>query len=76
MCEPLQKMMSSKALWTWNPSYQALFDKAKSLIKDDVCMKFYDETKPLYIQTNTSQIKLGAAPLQTRYRATCPRDIA
>ena len=46
VCELLQKLMSSKTLCTWNTSYQALFDKVKSLIKDDVCMKFYDETKP------------------------------
>ena len=28
-CEPLRKLMSSKATWMWNTSYQQLFDKAK-----------------------------------------------
>ena len=28
VCEPLQKLMSSKVTWTWNASYQQLFDKA------------------------------------------------
>ena len=45
VCEPLRKLMSSKTLWTRNASYQTLLDKAKSLIKDSICMKFYDEKK-------------------------------
>ena len=68
-------LTSSKTLWTCNTSYQTLFNKAKSLIKDDVCMKLYDETKPLYLETDASRIGLGAALLQTRDGATCPKDI-
>ena len=37
-------------------------------------MKFYDETKPLYIQTNASGIGLGTILLQTRSKASCPKD--
>ena len=48
VCEPLRKLTSSKTTWTWNASYQQLFDKAKSLIKVEMCMKFYDDTKPLH----------------------------
>ena len=39
-------------------------------------MKFYNETKPLYLETDISGIRLGAALLQTRYGTTCLRDIA
>ena len=46
VCDPLCKLTSSKATWTWNASYQSLFNKAKLLIKSDMCMKFYDNTKP------------------------------
>ena len=42
-----------KTTWTWNTSYQQLFDNAKSIIKADVCMKFYDSSKPLYLETDT-----------------------
>ena len=48
VCDPLHKLSSSKVIWTWNASYQALFNKAKLLIKSDMCMKFYDDTKLLY----------------------------
>ena len=47
VCDPLHKLTSSKAIWTWNASYQSLFNKAKLLIKSDMSMKFYNDTKPL-----------------------------
>ena len=60
----------------WIASYQALYDKTKYLIKANVCMKFYDETKPLYLETDASGIGLGTTLLQTRNGTTCPKDIA
>ena len=45
VCKPLRKLTSSKAMWTWNASYQQQFKKAKPLIKAGMCMKFYDDTK-------------------------------
>ena len=39
-------------------------------------MKFYDETKPLYLETNASGIGLQATLLQTRDGGTCQRDTA
>ena len=75
-CELLRKLMSCKATWMWNASYQQLFDKAKSLIKVEMCMKFYDDTKPLYLETDASGIGLGAALLQLRDNTNCPKDTA
>ena len=51
-----------------------MFEKAKEIIKEDVCMKFYNETKLLYIETDVSGIHLGAALLQTKDNMTCHRD--
>ena len=65
MFDPLHKLTSSKVIWTWNVSYQALFTKAKLLIKSDMCMKLYDNTKLLYLETDTSGVGLGATLLQT-----------
>ena len=76
ICEPLQKLTLSREVWTWNVSYQGLYNKTKSLIIDEVCMKFYDETKPLYLEIDASGIGLGAALLQTRHGMTCPKDTA
>ena len=52
VCEPLRKVMSSKAMWTWDASYQQWFEKAKLLIKVEMCIKFYDDTTPLYLKTD------------------------
>ena len=73
VCEPLWKLTSSKMKWIWNASYQQLFEKAKSLIKADVCMKFYNDTKLLYSETNVSGVGLGAALLQLHDNTTCKR---
>ena len=56
--------------------YQKMFDKAKAIIKEDVYMKFYDETKPLCIETEASKVVLGAALLQTGSNTNCHRDEA
>ena len=76
VCEPLRKLMSCKAMWTWDASYQQWFEKAKSLIKVEMCMKFYDDTKPLYLETDASGISLGAALLQLRDNTTCQTHMA
>ena len=46
--------------WTWNASHQRLFDKVKSIMKEDACMKFYDDMKPLYMETDAVGVELGA----------------
>ena len=50
--------------------------KAKAIIEEDACMKFYDETKPLYIEVDASGVQLGAALLQTRSNTNFPKDEA
>ena len=72
--DPLHKLTSSKAIWTWNASYQTLFNKAKLLIKFNMCMKFYDDTKPLYLEKDASRVGLGAALLQMHEGTTCHKD--
>ena len=76
VCKPLRKLTSSKAMWTWDASYQQQFEKAKSLIKVEMCMKFYDDTKLLYLKTDVSGIALRAALLQLRDNTTCQTHMA
>ena len=53
VCDPLPKTdIKQGDMWTWNASYQSSFVKGKLLIKSDMCMKFYDDTKPLYLKTD------------------------
>ena len=64
VCEPLRKLTSTRVAWTWNASYQQMLNKAKSLTKAEVCMKFYDDTKLLYLEIDASGVGLGAALLK------------
>ena len=68
-------MTSSKVTWTWNASYQSLFMKGILLIQSDMCMKFYANTKPLYLKTDASGVGLGTALLQIQEGTTCQKDI-
>ena len=52
-----------------------MFEEIKAIIKEDACMTFYNETKPLYIETDMSQVGLGANLLQTRHNMSCHRDV-
>ena len=74
VCDPLSKLTLSKVTWTQNASYQSLFNKAKLLIKSDMCMQFCDDTRPLYLETDASGVGLGAALLQTWEGTTCMKD--
>ena len=63
VCKPLWKLTSCTLMCMWNTSYQQLIVNAKSIIKADVCMKFYDNSNLLYLETDASGIGLGAALL-------------
>ena len=66
--------MSVKTEWTWNEKSQKIFNKAKAIIKEDACLKFYDETKPLYIEMDASGVGLEFSLLQTRNNTRCDKD--
>ena len=74
LCGSLRKLTSAKNRMDMECNLQKTFDKAKEIIKEDACMKFYDETRPLYIATDASGVGLGAALLQTRGITSCHRD--
>ena len=76
ICEPLQKLTSSRGVWSWNALYQAIYDKAKLFIKANTGMKFYNENKALYLKTDMSGVGLDTLLLQARDGATYQKDTA
>ena len=64
-------LMSVKATWSWNGSYQGLYDKAKRLTTRDACMEFYEASKPLYLEMDTSGIDPGACLMQMHEGMNC-----
>ena len=72
----LGMLTSSKTEWTWNTPYLKLFDNAKLIIKSDACIKFHDETQPLYLKIYASGVGLKASLLKARNGTSSPRDKA
>ena len=64
VCEPLQKLTSIETNWTWNRMYQENSEKGAS-------MRSYDMARPLYLETNASNISLGARLLQAGDGMNC-----
>ena len=58
LCESLQKLTSVKTEWSFNGMYKGLYNKAKNVIRQDTCMKFYDASKLLHLKTDVSGIGL------------------
>ena len=53
VCEPLSKYIGKGWLFMkWY--YQELHDKIKKLFTKVACMKFYNASKPLYLEMDTS----------------------
>ena len=69
----LRQLTSSKTGWTWNATYQKLFVKAKSRIREDVCMKCYDGTQPLYLGIDVSRIGLGSCSTTNQKQYKLPK---
>ena len=48
----------------WTPVHQQAFDQLKLHVSNDVKLQFYDASKPLYIEVDTSKKGTGAVMLQ------------
>ena len=44
----------------WNQKYQDIYDQVKAFIRKDAYMKFYNATKLLDLQTDTSGVVLDS----------------
>ena len=70
----VKRLTSVNAVWTWNSVYHEIHQQAKSLVKKDTCMKYYDVRKPLYLETDSLGVGLGATLLQVRDDLSCRYD--
>ena len=72
--KPFRRVISVNVAWTWNKSYQEIYEKIKSLVKEDPCMKYYNARKLLDLETYASVVVLGTALLQLRDNLSCGYD--
>ena len=60
----LRDLLKKDVPWTWEPSHRKCFNKLKSMITVDACLKYYDPTGTLTLEVDASQKGLGAALTQ------------
>ena len=54
--------------------YQKLYKEVRAIIKDNVCMNFYNEKEPIYLETDAKGVRVGAGLLQGRNSLQFPQD--
>jgi hypothetical protein len=62
--KPLNELTHKDSMFLWDENMQQAFDKAKELAMDTKTLKFYDVSKPVIIQSDSSESGLGAVILQ------------
>ena len=63
-----------EADWAWNRIYQDLYNRAKEIIKTVLCMKFYDTSRPQYLETDALGVSLGARSLPVSNGINCGQE--
>ena len=74
VCEPLRRLISVNVVWTLNRSYQEVYWKAKSLVKEERCTKYYNVRKPFCLEMDAPGVGLNTALLQVRDDRSCGYD--
>lgn len=60
VCEPLRRLMDKDAVCHWLPKHDATVKEVKQLVTTPV-LRYYDLTKAMTIQSDSSQQDLGCA---------------
>ena len=61
---PLQELLKKDTDFTWNPTYDAVFQCVKDAVVSDTNLQYFDPSLPMTIQVDASQVGLGTAPLK------------
>ena len=66
--------MTVNCKWTWDRTYQRLYDRTQNIIKKNVTISIYNEKHLLYLETDASGVSLEAHLLQARDGMQFPRN--
>ena len=61
---PLRELLQKDVHWCWEEHHKKLFENVKKLLSSDQCLAFFNVSKPITIQVDTSNSGLGATFLQ------------
>lgn len=62
--QAVRELLKKDAIWIWEDSHEQCFNKLKSMITPDACLKYYDPKSPLTLEVDASQKGLGVALTQ------------
>ena len=61
---PLRKILKGDVLFQWTDSHEEAFQKLKDSMSSDICLQYFDTTKPVTLQVDGSMVGLGAVLIQ------------
>ena len=61
---PLRRVLKKDVLWTWTASLQNAYDGLKRDVTTTHVLRFFDQSKPVVIQTDASSTEIGSVLLQ------------
>uniref|UniRef100_A0A8C7UY29 Reverse transcriptase RNase H-like domain-containing protein n=1 Tax=Oncorhynchus mykiss TaxID=8022 RepID=A0A8C7UY29_ONCMY len=64
VCEPLRRLLDKDTPWHWLPKHEAAVQEMISLASSMPVLRYYDVTKPVTIQSDSSQWGLGCCLMQ------------
>lgn len=64
ICEPLRRLTDKDTMWHWLPKHEAAVKKIKWLVTMTPVLRYYDVTKPVTVQSDSSQHGLGCCLMQ------------
>ena len=60
VCEPLRRLTDHDAVFEWLPQHDDAFTEVKQLLTKAPILRYYDVTKPVEIESDSSSVGLGA----------------
>lgn len=64
LTDPLRKLCKNEAHWWWSFEQQQAFEQLKRLIAEAPVLRYFDPSKPVTIQTDSSSTGLGSCLMQ------------
>ena len=63
-----RKLLKRDVLFKWTNSHEEAFQTLKGSINSDMCLQYFDTTKPVTLHVDASKVSLGAVLIQNDFQ--------